>query len=135
MTDTSINNATATHQNETDTNIKKAIHLVPIPVEKQNKDTIYKMKLNFALDVGIKSLDGILDECGFSERPTLKNAVNYTIEQTVPFIPDKETIQTYCDIIKKERQDHINIRSAVFTGYEYLYPVRPEESEEPEKCE
>lgn len=132
MTNTSTTN---TRQNETNTDIKKTIRLVPIPVEDQNKDTLYKMKLNFALDIGIKSLDGILHECGFSERPTLKNAVNYTIEQTVPFIPDKETIQTYCDIIKKEKQNSINIRSAVFTGYEYLYPVKPEESEESKKCE
>ena len=114
---------------------KKTIRLIPIPVENQNKDTLYKMKLNFAIDIGIKSLDRVLRECGFSERPTLKNAINYTIEQTVPFIPDKETIQTYCDIIKKEKQNSINIRSAVFTGYEYLYPVKPEESEESEKCE
>lgn len=132
MTNTSTTNI---RQNETNTDIKKTIRLVPIPVEDQNKDTLYKMKLNFALDIGIKSLDGILHECGFSERPTLKNAVNYTIEQTVPFIPDKETIQTYCDIIKKEKQNSINIRSAVFTGYEYLYPVKPEESEESKKCE
>ena len=132
MTDTSTTN---TRHDETNTDTKKTIHLVPIPVEDQNKDTLYKMKLNFAINIGIKSLDGILHECGFSERPTLKNAINYTIEQTVPFIPDKETIQTYCDIIKKEKQNRINIRSAVFTGYEYLYPVKPEESEESEKCE
>ena len=132
MTDTSTTN---TRHDETNTDTKKTIRLVPIPVENQNKDTLYKMKLNFALDIGIKSLDKVLHECGFSERPTLKNAINYTIEQTVPFIPDKETIQTYCDIIKKEKQNSINIRSAVFTGYEYLYPVKPEESEESEKCE
>lgn len=132
MTDTSTTN---TRHDKTDTDTKKTIRLVPIPVENQNKDTLYKMKLNFALDIGIRSLDRVLRECGFSERPTLKNAINYTIEQTVPFIPDKETIQTYCDIIKKEKQNSINIRSAVFTGYEYLYPVKPEESEESEKCE
>lgn len=132
MTDTSTTN---TRQDETNADTKKTIRLIPIPVENQNKDTLYKMKLNFAIDIGIKSLDRVLCECGFSERPTLKNAINYTIEQTVPFIPDKETIQTYCNIIKKEKQNSINIRSAVFTGYEYLYPVKPEESEESEKCE
>lgn len=119
--------------NKTDT--EKKVNLIPIPVKDQKTDTLYKMKLNFAVDVGISSLDNMLHECGFSERPTLKNAVNYTIEQTVPFIPDKETIQTYCDIIKKEKQDRITIRSVVFTGYEYLYPVKPEESEEPKTCD
>lgn len=119
--------------NKTDT--EKKVNLIPIPVKDQKTDTLYKMKLNFAVDVGISSLDNMLHECGFSEQPTLKNAVNYTIEQTVPFIPDKETIQTYCDIIKKEKQDCITIRSVIFTGYEYLYPVKPEESEEPKTCD
>ena len=69
MTDTSTTN---TRHDKTNTDTKKTIRLVPIPVENQNKDTLYKMKLNFALDIGIRSLDRVLRECGFSERPTLK---------------------------------------------------------------
>ena len=94
-----------------------------IQPEKQPKDRLYDMEIIFSLDVGLKSVDNILQECGFMEMPT--STRTHVLSQVVPFIPDEELLKRYARIIKEtfEKNGEISCRSVRFAGYRKLLMV------------
>ena len=85
---------------------------------------LYKMKLVFSADAGLKSVDDMLDHLGFGEKPVARNALELSMEQTVPFIPTKEHIQAYEKAILDSYKDKTTALKAVrFVRYDYIEPI------------
>ena len=78
------------------------------------------MKMNFLLDMGIAEINHLLEMCG-GDKVFIENALNVSIEQTVPFIPTDEHLQKYCEILKKNyTNEKVECIECRFAGYEYL---------------
>lgn len=92
-----------------------------IKVENQKQDTYYEMELVFKLNIEVIGVIG----------------ANYTIEikmhQVAPFVPDKETIQKYADVIKEtylKSSTELTCTTCEFDRYNYLYMIEtPSETE------
>lgn len=100
--------------------------LIPIPVKDQRKDVLYSMQMRFKIDIDLKAVNKIAQECGFDEKLAVKNAKHVTLQQTLRFIPDDNLIKKYENIIKEEYlkdNPNIGIHDCKFNGYDYLYPV------------
>lgn len=116
-------------------NTKTDEKLTEIPVSEQKQDVLYKMCLRFKLDIALDSLNDIAKNCGFDEKAIAQNAVETILRQVIPFIPDKETIRKYTEIIQKQYVGGgISCHKVHFIGYDYLYPVKYAEKEN-DKCE
>ena len=93
-----------------------------IPVTEQTGRAIragicFHMKLLFSLHMENPELNDLLRGCGFSETPVLANGKTYMISQTVPFLPDEETIMQYENAIE---ETYANVRKAHFIGFRKL---------------
>lgn len=103
-------------------------NLIPMTpaAQTENNPNLYKMSMRFTLHMQLKVLEDVITGCGIKNG--LTSTQTATIEQTVPFIPDDETIETYKNIIK-ENYNHpdnkIEIQNVTFDGYDYLYRVEP----------
>lgn len=104
--------------------------LTHIPVKEQEKLGVwYEMKMNFMADIGLSEIDDFLTHMRMADLPTLEKGITLSIEQTVPFIPDKTMLEGYAKILKETKLDKLVIRDVHFTGYEYIYPVhKPKKS-------
>lgn len=104
--------------------------LTHIPVKEQEKLGIfYEMKMNFSADVGLSEMDDFLTHMRMTDLPTLEKGITLSIEQTVPFIPDKTMLDGYAKVLKETKLNKLVIRDVHFTGYEYIYPVyKPKKS-------
>ena len=85
---------------------------------------MYRMKLNFKLDLGIKEINNFLEICG-GNPVFVENAATVSLEQEVSFIPTEEIIKKYEEIIKSNysKGEKIECVDCRFAGYEYLYEV------------
>ena len=98
---------------------------------------LYEMSMRFRADTGLASLDETLKQAGFQEMPRAAGAATVRIAQTVPFIPDDDTIRKYEAIVgQAESAGGVSLSGAVFDGYDYIYAVKdPGAPFDPAACE
>lgn len=89
---------------------------------------LYEMSMRFVGDASPNALNDMLAGCGMQERLVVQRAVTLRVTQTVPFIPDDETIGRYAEALASTHADAktgIAVTNVRFDGYDYLYSVRP----------
>lgn len=92
---------------------------------------LYEMSLRFKCDAGLDEVDAFLEHMCMAEKPVLQNALMLRVVQTVPFVPDEDTIRKYEDTLAGTRSNGAMIRKARFDGYDYIYAVRPPDAQAP----
>lgn len=100
---------------------EKAIELI----ENNEKETLtlYEMRLTFSLDLGPKDINSIAENAGIHEKMLVRNAQKMKLTQTVPFIPDEETLQEYANVIKNNYQsESFTCEACKFIGFDYIRP-------------
>lgn len=132
-----ITNDTITFQKEwqhnlpNDKNNAKIKHLSMDEQIENYPGLYYEMQLTFQLDVGFHDISEILKNCGFQEEPIIKDAQTLTINQTLPVIPDENTIHAYENaMVGTKYENNLYIKRASFTGFTYIKPIEIKESEE-----
>lgn len=102
-----------------------------IPPKEQPKGVLYQMELMFSVDIGLKTIDKLVQDCGFTEMPTITNAKIHIMYQTVPFIPDEDTLNMYAQVIKEnyKTNNDITCRNVTFIGYRKLLMVSLDQDE------
>lgn len=92
----------------------------------QHTGMMYEMSIRFKAHAQSKQLNELLDGTGFHEKPTAMDAVVTRIVQTVPFIPDDETLAKYAQVIqngKNASDSDVLLAGNKFDGYDYIYAV------------
>lgn len=88
---------------------------------------IYKMKLRFKLDISITEIDDVMRLFHITEPAKITDGLTIYLEQTIPYIPDKDTIEKYANTIEQNyKSTLITTRGCRFDGYEYIYDVTDE---------
>lgn len=100
-----------------------------IPMSAQAKlGVLFQMELTFTVSESLTELDSMLDHLDFKQYPIVQNSKTVKLQQTLPFIPDDETIKKYAQIIKdahNRESGQTTIRDIQFLGFSYIRPVRP----------
>lgn len=100
-----------------------------IPMSAQAKlGVLFQMELTFTVSESLTELDSMLDHLDFKQYPIVQNSKTVKLQQTLPFIPDDETIKKYAQIIKdahNRKSGQTTIRDIQFLGFSYIRPVRP----------
>lgn len=100
-----------------------------IPMSEQAKPgVLFQMELTFTVSESLTEIDNMLAHLDFKQYPTVQNSKTVKIQQTLPFIPDDETIKKYAQIIKdahNRESGQTTIRDIQFLGFSYIRPVRP----------
>lgn len=100
-----------------------------IPMSEQAKlGVLFQMELTFTVSESLTELDSMLDHLDFKQYPTVQNSKTVKLQQTLPFIPNDETIKKYAQIIKdthNRESGQTTIRDIQFLGFSYIRPVRP----------
>lgn len=92
----------------------------------QHTGMLYEMSIRFKAHAQSKQLNALLDGTGFPEKPTAMDAVVTRIVQTVPFIPDDETLAKYAQVIQDGKNgsgSDVLLTGNKFDGYDYIYAV------------
>lgn len=108
------------------------IKTVRLDVKDQPCGSLYDMSLRFVGNALPSDLNNLLAHCGMSEKLQIEKAVTLRITQTVPFIPDDKTIRNYAELLEASQNNSktsVKIVNLVFDGYDYLYAVRPADTE------
>lgn len=103
------------------------LELIPMS-EQYNLGILFQMELTFTVSESLTELDNMLDHLDFKQYPTVQNSKTVKLQQTLPFIPDDETIKKYAQIIKdahNRESGQTTIRDIQFLGFSYIRPVRP----------
>lgn len=103
------------------------LELIPMS-EQANLGVLFQMELTFTVSESLTELDNMLDHLDFKQYPTVQNSKTVKIQQTLPFIPDDETIKKYSQIIKdthNRESGQTTIRDIRFLGFSYIHPMRP----------
>lgn len=90
---------------------------------------LFDMKLRFKLTLELTELNAIAELCGLTEKAIIKDAATLYMTQTVPFIPDKKTLNEYAQVLKRNymvSNRNVAIHNCEFDGYEYIYAVTHE---------
>lgn len=106
--------------------------LVRLDVAAQPKDRMYDMSIRFTADITFTDPDAMQLIGG---NPALRGALKLRVDQTVPFIPDRETLQKYAKILEEtyeEPEHHIKAANVRFDGYNYIYAVGPDKTPGPQ---
>lgn len=86
--------------------------------------TYYKMCLKFELSLGFKDINDVAQACGFDTKLMAKNAIIVRMTQTIPEIPNEDTIKAYEKaILENYKLEHFTVESCHFAGYEYIHPI------------
>lgn len=97
-----------------------------LSVKEQTRNLFYEMELKFRLDIELKEINDIMSSFGFSEKAGLRDAIEVTMKQVVPFIPDETVINEYSKAIKEnylKNHKEFSVSACKFCGYNYLYAV------------
>lgn len=105
--------------------------LTQLHPKQQEQNQFYHMRLRFVADVGLTDLNNMLQTCGFHETPIAQKLLDLSMEQTVTFIPDDETLKEYAQAIQDSyneghKEAGVFVKNCRFECYEYLYAVKPE---------
>lgn len=109
-----------------------------LSVKEQGNKTWYTMSLRFIADAiptettkMLNELNDFMQHVGCQDTYTINDnnrpTITLKLEQTVPFVPDRETIQKYVNIMESKLKDNkeITIKNIRFDGYNYIYPIEP----------
>lgn len=78
---------------------------------------VYEMEMEFDVVVGLKDLNDIMNNYGFSGR-TGVSGYTLTLSQTIPFIPDEVYLKKVANILKTKYQtNNLEILDCNFRGY------------------
>lgn len=101
-----------------------------VPPKEQPRSQLYHMSIRFKTDAGIKSLDELTDVCFPGQRVRAADALTLRMAQTVPFVPDEETLAKYAAAIEESYQTSKDavISNVRFDGYDFIYAVTPAKS-------
>ena len=84
---------------------------------------LYHMKLVFSIDLSSPTLNKMTELIDGSHT-VLQNAMEFELEQTVPFIPDNKVLEQYQEIIKKGYEsDNRHIENIRFVRYDFIEPI------------
>ena len=95
----------------------------------------YEMEMLFTATIGLKSINNMLRQMGDPGKLQIKDALNISIKQVLPCIPDDEYIHKVEQVIIDHYEtDEIEVLSCKFTGYKSIKEIetdkiRPKESE------
>lgn len=97
-----------------------------ISVNEQGRDIWYEMELVFKLSVEFTEINDMMSDFGFNEVLGANDAVEIKMHQVIPFVPDNETLEKYCNVIKEnylKENSRFSCVSCRFIGYNYLYAI------------
>lgn len=100
------------------------------PCQERSRPTMYKMKMVFSIDISLKAMNEMTQRID-GGRFVAANAMQITLQQTVPFIPNKEQITQYEQILfngLKENQA-IQPEKVTFHHYDYIYQIEEGEQD------
>lgn len=103
------------------------LELIPMS-EQYNLGILFQMELTFTVSESLTEIDNMLDHLDFKQYPTVQNSKTVKLQQTLPFVPDDDTIKKYAQIIKdahNRESKQTTIRDMQFLGFSYIRPVRP----------
>ena len=106
---------------------KPKLELIPM-TEQAKLNVLFQMELVYTVSESLTELDDMLAHLDFKQYPTVQNSKTVKIQQTLPFIPDDETIKKYSQIIKdahNRESGKTTIRDMQFLGFSYIRPMRP----------
>ena len=85
----------------------------------------YEMEMIFSASVGLKQINDFMYQMGCRDTLQIKDALNISVKQVLPVIPDDEYIRKIAETIKSnyETKD-INLTECHFTGYKYLREIK-----------
>ena len=91
---------------------------------------LYHMKLVFSLDVSKPTLNEMTEKIDGSH-VVLKDAMECTLEQTVPFIPDAHILDEYKKTISKGYESPtLHVENIRFVRYDFVEPIPEAEQTE-----
>lgn len=84
----------------------------------------YEMKMLFNASLGLKTINGFLEQLGDSGKYQIKDAIQIGLTQVLPCVPDDEYIRKVeqCLLDNYETKE-FNLTSCKFVGYEYLREI------------
>lgn len=85
--------------------------------------TAYEMEIVFACDISIPDLNKITEQLD-GGRMVIQNAMNMTIQQTVLFVPDEDTLRKYAEAIEGYETSRLKVEHARFSRYNYIRPIQ-----------
>lgn len=81
---------------------------------------IYEMEMKFELTLGFRSLNNMLEDMGFNEKPYVKGQT-IILKQELPVVPDTAYISKIEETIKatlnKSNTSDIEVKECKFVGY------------------
>ena len=90
---------------------------------------LYECEMMFKATVGLKEINDVLEQCGFDESLQIKDALNITVTQTLPEIPDETYLQSIAKIIRENyKSDKLTITACRFSGYKNIRVIKPKEA-------
>lgn len=88
---------------------------------------MYHMKLRFKLSFSNKALNAVTEPLD-GGKFVANDLVEVGLEQTVPFIPNAETIKEYEEILKEAySKGSFQVERVNFAGYAFLEEVKEED--------
>ena len=91
--------------------------------------SLYRMKIIFKADVSLKSINDMTELIDGSHA-IMQNAIEMSMEQTVPFVPKQDTLTEYARIIKENSEtDQLHIEDVRFSHYDFFEEVPQKISE------
>lgn len=78
----------------------------------------YDMEMEFELELSLKSVNNFINDMGLGGKLVTKGNI-FTINQTIPFIPDEAYFEKISNIIKDyyNKDGELEVVSCVFKGY------------------
>ena len=90
---------------------KKPIQTEHLPVDEQHVyPRLYEMSIRFTADMILPELNEMLKNCGCDDTPILPKANVFRIQQTVPFIPDEDTLKKIRQSDGRQQKRHCKVR-------------------------
>lgn len=102
-----------------------------LPVSEQaGSGMLYEMSIRLKADIGIKSIDAVIEACFPGQRPSLQDGLVLRMHQVVAFVPDDETLAAYARILEENYDPgDTRISNVRFDGYDYIYAIRKPETD------
>lgn len=85
--------------------------------------------MNAAMSKILNELNDFMQNVGCQDTYTIDAdkmpTITLTLDQTVPFVPDRDTIQKYINIMaeKLKNDKEIIVTNIQFDGYDYIYAI------------
>lgn len=79
---------------------------------------LYEMQMEFELQLSLKTVNKFMNDMGMDGKMVSGGHI-FTIDQTIPFIPDDEYLEKVCNVIKNSfnKDSELEVVSCNFKGY------------------